>query len=172
MKNFNYCPNCTSANNEFKDNHRFECFDCGMVFYQNVASAVAVIIEKNNKILFTVRNQAPKKGMLDLPGGFTDPDESAENAACRELKEELNLDIQPENLRYLKSEPNSYVFKDVLYKTTDSIFCTTLPEQSHFELEKKEIQDIKWIEKSEIDLDKIGFDSLREAVAYYLKEKE
>jgi len=139
-----------------------------MVYYQNVAAAVAVIIEKNGEILFTVRNREPKLGMLDLPGGFTDPDESAEETCARELKEELDLDISSEEFKYFKSQPNNYLYKGIPYKTEDLIFTAKFPENAKLTLEESEIESVKWIEKSEINLEEIGFDSLRKAVQEYL----
>lgn len=170
MSFFNYCPNCASKNFEFIDNRKFECFDCGMVYFHNVATAVAVIIEKDGKILFTVRNREPKKGMLDLPGGFTEPDETTEDTCKRELKEELNLEILAEDFKFFMSHPNDYEYKKIPYKTEDLIFITRLPADAKFELEKAEIQAIKWIERSEINLDEIAFDSLRNAIIKYIKK--
>lgn len=171
MSFFKYCPNCASENFSFENNRRFECFDCGMVYFHNVAAAVAVIIEKNEKILFTVRNREPQIGMLDLPGGFTDPDESAEETCARELKEELDLDIVPNDFKYFMSQPNDYQYKKIPYKTEDMIFTTVLPDNVKFELEKSEILAVKWIEKSEIRFEEIAFESLRNAVKAYLKNK-
>jgi len=168
MSYFKFCPNCASQNIEFEDNRRFECFDCGMVYFQNVAAAVAVIMERNKEILFTVRNREPKLGMLDLPGGFTDPDENAEETCARELKEELGIDIPPEDFKYFKSQPNNYLYKGIPYKTEDLVFTAKFPENAEFKLEESEIQEIKWIKKSEINLEEIGFDSLRKAVEEYL----
>ena len=141
-----------------------------MVYYQNVAAAVAVIIEKEGKILFTVRNREPKMGMLDLPGGFTDPDESVEETCARELKEELNLDILPEKFTYFKSQPNNYLYKGIPYKTEDLIFTTQLPNSQEIILEHSEIQAIKWISKEEIHITDIGFESLQKAVQSYLEK--
>lgn len=140
-----------------------------MVYFQNVAAAVAVIIEKDGRILFTVRNREPKLGMLDLPGGFTDPDETSEETCARELKEELNLDISPAHFKYFKSQPNDYLYKGIPYKTEDLVFVAKFPEDAELKLEKSEIQSIKWIKKSEINLDEIGFDSLRKAVKEYVE---
>lgn len=169
MSYFKFCPNCASQNIEFENHRRFECFDCGMVYFQNVAAAVAVILERNNEILFTVRNREPKLGMLDLPGGFTDPDETSEETCQRELKEELNLEIPLENFTYFKSQPNNYLYKGIPYKTEDLIFIAKFPENAELKLEESEIREIKWIKKSEIRLEEIGFDSLRKAVEEYIE---
>lgn len=170
MSFFKFCPNCSSQNIEFENHRRFECFDCGMVYFQNVAAAVAVIIEKDEKILFTVRNREPKLGMLDLPGGFTDPDETSEETCARELKEELNLDISPTHFKYFKSQPNDYLYKGIPYKTEDLVFVAKFPEDAELKLEKSEIESIKWVKKSEINLEEIGFDSLRKAVKEYVED--
>lgn len=143
-----------------------------MVYYQNVAAAVAVIIEKEGNILFTIRNREPKLGMLDLPGGFTDPDESAEETCARELKEELNLELKPENFHYFKSQPNNYLYKGIPYKTEDLIFTAKLPESNQIILEESEIQEIKWIPKQEINIQDIGFESLQNAIKSYLEKNK
>lgn len=172
MDTFKYCPHCQSKNFEFPNHRRFECFDCGFVFYENVAAAVALILEKDGKILFTVRNKAPKKGLLGLPGGFVDPDETAEEACSRELKEEINLDIAPADFSYFESQPNDYEFGGFPYKTEDLIFTATFPKKADFKLQKEEIHDIQWIKKSELDLDKIAFKSLRKGISDYTQSNK
>ena len=92
---FTYCPHCGSKDIEFPNLVRFLCHQCGFVYYHNIAAAVAVIFRREREILFAVRNIDPDKGKLDLPGGFIDPDENAEAAACREVNEELGLEITP-----------------------------------------------------------------------------
>lgn len=171
MHAFKYCPNCKSDNFKFPDQRRFECHDCGMIFYQNIAAAVGIIIEHKEKLLFTIRNKNPKKGYLDLPGGFTDPNETAEETCARELKEELNIKIAPQHFKYFTSRPNIYEFKDFSYKTEDLIFTAEFPVETTVELEAEEIQAIKWIDRSEIDITKIAFKSLQSAVKAYLKER-
>lgn len=165
---FNFCPKCASKNIEFIDHREFRCFDCQMVFYQNLAAAVAVIIEKNEHILFVVRNQNPKKGYLDLPGGFVDPDETAEQACARELNEELGINLNPEDFTYFSSQPNLYIFKGIPYRTEDLVFTAKLEDGQDFSIEKNEIQSVRWIEKSEIKTERIGFDSLRKITDLYL----
>lgn len=169
MEYFNFCPNCRSAHISFENNRKLECSDCGMVYFHNVAAAVAVIVEKDDQILFTVRNRAPKKGYLDLPGGFTDPDETVEATCQRELKEELNVDFEWSDFQYFKSQPNDYEYRGVPYKTADLIFTAQFPKDAEITLEKDEIEAYRWISKSEINVDEIGFVSLQKAISAYLK---
>ena len=171
QKSFHYCPNCSSQNITF-DFRKFECADCEMVYYHNVATATAVIIRRDDEILFTVRNREPQYGKLDLPGGFTDPDETAEESCQRELKEELGIEIDLDNFKYLLSQPNNYLYKTIPYKTCDLVFEATLPSNVEFKLEEDEILDIKWIKLNEINLEEIGFVSLRKAVEHYIKNNK
>ena len=124
-----HCPQCGNTSLSWQSRKNFSCTDCGFVLYLNIAAAVAVIIEYQGKILFAVRKHDPGSGMLDLPGGFADPGESAEAAARRELREELNIDIK--DMRYLFSFPNQYSYKGIEYDTLDMIFLAkfdTIPE--------------------------------------------
>lgn len=167
-KFFQFCPKCGSSNHKFENHHRFECLNCGFVYYHNCAAAVMVIMRRDDKVLFTVRNNEPKKGKLDFPGGFVDPKESAQFAAKRELKEELDIDIEMEDLELLDTEPNDYKFRDILYRTLDIIFEIELKDDQKINLEKSEIQEAKWLSKDEIDMDEIGFDSMKAVVKKYI----
>lgn len=53
-----------------------------------------VIIEKNGKVLMLRRNYDPGKNKLDLLGGFIEKDESVEEAAIREAKEESGFEVK------------------------------------------------------------------------------
>lgn len=166
IKSFKFCPNCGHSINNF-DFRRMSCNNCDLVYYQNVAAAVAVILKKEDKILFTVRNKEPKKGMLDLAGGFTDPDESAERTCQRELEEELGVTIPLEDFNYFTSQPNNYEYKGIPYKTCDLAFVADFPDKEII-LEKEEIAEIKWISINDINLNDIGFDSLKRVVEMYI----
>ena len=113
MKTFNYCPSCGAKDVFFDGVKEVSCNDCSLTFFQNIATAVAVIMEYDEKILFTKRAEEPSIGMLDLPGGFVDPKESAEDAIRREIKEELKIKLG--TLEYFSSFPNIYKYKDVAY---------------------------------------------------------
>lgn len=167
-KFFQYCPKCGSSHHKFENHHRFECLDCGFVYYHNCAAAVMVIIRREDKILFTVRNNEPQKGKLDFPGGFVDPKESGQFAAVRELKEELDLNIKEEDLILLDTEPNDYEYLDILYRTLDVVFELDLKEDQKINLERSEIQEIKWLSIDEVNLSEIGFDSMKAVLKKHL----
>lgn len=56
--------------------------------YKLGASAIVI---SNSKYLLIKRGKEPSKGMYSFPGGHVEPNESLEDAAIRELKEETNL---------------------------------------------------------------------------------
>ena len=97
---FKICPMCGSNKIENHGNRKWMCPDCGFDLYNNVATAVGLIIQDINKnVLFEVRAKEPRKGFYALPGGFVDFDESAEEAAMRECREEIGVEI--DNVKYL-----------------------------------------------------------------------
>lgn len=170
MSFFKFCPSCASTHFSFPDNRRFLCADCGFTYYHNIAAAVALVFTFEDKVLFTVRNVDPDKGKWDLPGGFIDPNETAEEAACREIREELGLDLQPSDLKYVTTSPNNYLYKNVPYRTMDIFYECALPSDGINVAAEDEIQELVWVKRSEIDLEKIGFISIRKVIGeQYLK---
>lgn len=161
----NFCPNCKSEDFSFENDFKFHCKSCDFVLYHNIAAAVAVIIKHDDKILFTVRNVEPDKGKWDLPGGFIDPNENAEAAACRELKEELGLDLQASDLKYITTSPNNYLYKNVPYRTMDIFYEYEMDSNAIQIAAEDEIKDLIWVHSDEIQLDKIGFVSIRTVIA-------
>ena len=170
MSFFKFCLSCASTHFTFPDNRRFLCEDCGFTYYHNIAAAVALVFTFEDKVLFTVRNVDPDKGKWDLPGGFIDPNETAEEAACREIREELGLNLQPSDLKYVTTSPNNYLYKNVPYRTMDIFYDCALPSDVINVAAEDEIQELVWVKRSEIDLEKIGFVSIRKVIGeQYLK---
>lgn len=142
---FKFCPSCTSTHFTFPGNRRFLCDDCGFIYYHNIAAAVAIVFTFEDKVLFMVRNVDPDKGKWDLPGGFIDPNETAEGAACREIKEELGIEISTSDLKYITTSPNNYLYKNVPYRTMDIFFeCALTSDIIKVEAED-EIQELIWV---------------------------
>jgi len=169
MTFFKFCPSCKSTDFTFSNNVRFHCNACDFTYYHNIAAAVAIVFTFEDKILFTVRNVDPDKGKWDLPGGFIDPGENAEAAACREIKEELGLNISPNDLKYITTSPNNYLYKNVPYRTMDIFYECPLQTDMISITAEDEIQELIWVKRSEIDLEKIGFVSIRKVIGEKFK---
>ena len=169
MVSLKFCPQCGQESLKF-DGRKMTCDQCGFVFYNNTAAAVAVIIKCRDEIMLTKRNQEPGIGKMDLAGGFIDFEETAENACARELKEEMDIDIDQSKLRYVCGLPNTYPYKDVLYHTMDLFFEYEVAEKFDVTLEESEISAIRWISKENFNLDDIAFDSQKRFFEVYLKQ--
>ena len=116
-----FCPRCGSAHFQATGNRSFKCGDCSFDYYVNSSAAVAVLLfNEKGELLLTRRAIEPHLGKLDLPGGFIDPLESAEQAAVREIQEELGIPIH--SLKYFGSFPNEYVFSGYCVFTLDIAF--------------------------------------------------
>ncbi len=105
-----HCPRCAAALESGpvgSGETRLHCPACGLVIYDNPApTATAIVTRDDGAILFTRRAIEPAFGMLDLPGGFIELEESPEQAVKRELMEETGLEI--ELTGYLGTFPDRY----------------------------------------------------------------
>lgn len=125
LHQFTYCPKCGARTFVERNEKAKQCTACGFVYYFNPSSAVACFIRNpQGELLLVRRAKEPAKGTLDLPGGFVDMDESAEEAAHREVKEETGLELT--DCRYLFSIPNIYPYCGFDVHTVDMFFeCLT-----------------------------------------------
>jgi len=170
MKLLKYCPSCGKESLHWDGEKKWSCPECDFRLYSNVAGAVAVVIRCGDEIYLTRRNRDPKKGKLDLAGGFVDPKESAEETCKRELFEELQLSINISNLKYLTSLPNIYQYKEIDYNTIDLFYEYTVSEKFEVNLELSEISEAVWIPLRELNLDDIAFDSQKRFFENYVRK--
>jgi ADP-ribose pyrophosphatase YjhB (NUDIX family) len=131
-----------------------------------VAAAAAAILELDDKILLARRAQEPGLGLLDLPGGFIEPDETAEQGLRRELGEELNL--RPANLRYLCSLPNRYPWGGIEYRSLDLFFVARLESLTDLR-PSSEIAAVELISPESINFQEMAFESIRRGLEFYLR---
>ena len=121
LHQFIYCPKC-GANTFIERNEKAkQCTTCGFVYYFNPSSAVACFIRNTaGEILLVRRAKEPAKGTLDLPGGFVDMFESAEDAAHREVKRRNRTGYYQVPLSF--SIPNLYMYCGFEVHTVDMFF--------------------------------------------------
>ncbi len=162
---FKHCPFCGDRNISNHDVKALICQSCGGVYYHNAATAVAAIIECDDKIILTQRAYDPFKGMLDLPGGFCDYNESLEEALKREIREELNAEIVEMN--YYCSAPNKYYYKNVYYFSNDAFFICKIDSIADIKA-NDDVSDVLVVKPGRSELENIAFDSIRKVIEQYL----
>lgn len=95
MDGWRFCPRCGTRliERELGGLRRQACADghCGFVRWNNPAPVVAALVDYEGKVVLA-RNRAWPEKMFGLVTGFLERDESPEQAAAREVKEELNLE--------------------------------------------------------------------------------
>lgn len=72
-----------------------------MIAKKYIKVAAGVLQNENGEILFCSRKLADGEILWEFPGGKIEKGESASNAACRELAEELNLQVYPADTMYI-----------------------------------------------------------------------
>jgi NADH pyrophosphatase NudC (nudix superfamily) len=167
---FSYCPKCSSKSFKSRDNGRsFWCEDCHLNYYINNSAAVACLIfNDSGELLLTRRAFEPNKGMLDLPGGFVEPEESAEEAVFREIKEELNLEVT--KMEYLVSFPNMYPFSGMVVPTVDLAFCCEVDNLDELKPED-DVASVEFFHPDKIAMDDLCANSMRQIIHYYIKSR-
>lgn len=164
---FRFCPGCGSPGLRLEDGRFFSCAGCGLTYYLNAAAAVAGLIEDPRRgLLLTRRAREPRKGTLDLPGGFVDPGESAEQALAREVMEELNLEVI--STSFFDTFPNTYLYRGITYFTLDLAFICEVRDFNPLSAGDDALECF-FVPAGDIRLQDIGLDSIRSMVARYVR---
>jgi mutator protein MutT len=161
-KVFKFCPYCGNGGFAWNGSNAFTCPKCKQNFFINMASAVvAVIYNDNDELLITRRKNNPFEGLLDLPGGFVNIGETAENAVIREVKEELNIDVS--EYKFLTTFPNEYVFGGMQYFTEDIVFLCKVSDFSSISA-NDDISKYEFIPIDKINIAEIGLNSIKNLI--------
>ncbi len=159
---FQHCPRCGLPAPEVLPKAPFYCERCSFLYYFNPAiAAAALILREDGAALFIRRSKDPGRGKLAMPGGFIDPGESAEEGLRREVREEVNLEL--DRLEYFGSFPNEYAYRGVTYQVLDLYFFA----KTNLDHQAKALDDVdafEWVLPASVDLNQIAFSSMRTAL--------
>lgn len=169
LDKFGYCPKCGSRHFELNDEKSKRCENCGFVYYMNPSAATAAfILNEQGELLVERRAKEPAKGTLDLPGGFVDAGETAEEGIAREIKEETGLTV--ESVKYMFSLPNIYRYSDLDIHTLDLFFRCTIGYNQTPEA-ADDAAECQWIPLKDIHTEQFGLRSIRQALYKFLEDE-
>ena len=102
---------------------------------------VAAIIRQDNKIFATARGYGEFEGQWEFPGGKVEEGETPEQALAREIKEELETDIEVGDFLYTVE----YDYP-TFHLSMDCFWCKVLDG----DLVLKEAEAAKWLTKEDL----------------------
>lgn len=165
---FPLCPKCGNPFTKISARNTL-CKNCGLDYYVNPRPCNAIIIQdKNNRILLVKRAIDPAKGLWDLPGGFMDLDETAEESVVREAKEELGVNV--DDIQYLFSGYARYEYKGLNYHTLGFVFTAKIVSgdvKPH-----DDVAEIQFFSADEIPWDELAFPVLKRTIQHYLQNRK
>lgn len=100
-----YCPYCGDAleRRVFEDRTRGYCDACEEFIFQRPAVTAWTVVVDDRKAVWVNPKDKRANRPWTLPGGFLEVDESAAEGAARELREETNLAVPPDDLELLRT---------------------------------------------------------------------
>ena len=167
-ESFRHCPRCQRPEPDIRNQREMRCSGCGLRFFFNVAAACGAFIFIGDQLVLCVRGHDPGKGLLDVPGGFIEFDETLEEGLIREIREELGIEVT--DLHYLTSAPNRYVFAGVPYRTADVFYlCEAMNPEALQAAD--DVADIVLVKPEAVNPAEFAFDSTRLAFQILMEQR-
>ena len=138
-----YCPLCASllTSKEIDGKDRFTCLadSCSFIYWNNPIPVVCIIAETKEGIVLANNVTAPP-GVFSVISGFLEASEEPQEAAVRELKEELGL--RAEEVNFLGA--NSFAAANQILLTYH------IKAQGDITL-NEELRDFKIVQRNELN---------------------
>jgi ADP-ribose pyrophosphatase YjhB (NUDIX family) len=163
---YRFCPKCGAplSRRRLKDfePERLVCTGCMFVMYLNPKVAAGTVVEYEGGIVLLRREIDPRAGFWVHPGGFVDRGETLEQAAKRETREEVGLEVEITGLLGAFSFHDS----EVVVVTFAAQVVSGEPAVGDESLEVRAFDplDLPW--------DELAFPSTRLALKEYLRTRD
>ena len=161
-----YCSICgtklsAQANSVGTINGDYTCNKCNAVYRNTPKIIVLNLIEYQGKVLLCKRAIKPKQGCWTLPGGYMENNETVENAAIREAKEETGVAVDKVELYCLFNCPiiNQVYFVYRSRAKNDDAFST------------EESLESKYFAECDVPWDELSYQLMRQVLDHYFHDK-
>lgn len=138
-QNTKYCGVCGGLMH-FDTDISKKCEQCGKEIWPQLATAIIVLIRKDNEVLLVHANSF-RDDHYGLVAGFVETGETLEEAVYREVMEETGLHIT--NLRYFGSQPWPYPCGLMVGFTADY-------DSGKIHLQRSELSKGSWFDKDHL----------------------
>ncbi len=163
----NFCSHCGSDRLELKippldSRPRYVCVACGTIHYVNPKVVVGCLPVYEGRVLLCRRSIEPRSGLWNLPAGYLESGETAEEGARRETREEACADVEILRLHTLYNLPHI----DQVY-----LFFLARLHQPTFGV-GEETLEVGLFAETEVPWQDIAFSSTEFALRHYFAERE
>ena len=162
-----FCNKCGKKFESFTNNNwEMKCGHCNKVYFPRIDPVIIVIIINNNETLIGRSHHFPVN-LYSCLAGFVELGETLENAAMREIKEEVGLNIY--DIKFITNQP--WPFPSSLM-----IGLSAKTKDRKLIIDKNEIEDACWVSKEDLKLVLNGktdnfIPARKGTIARYLLEK-
>ncbi len=120
------------------------CGACGYEHYLNARpTASLIVLDGAGRFLALRRARPPREGLWETPGGFCDGWEEPADAARREAREELGVEVELGG--FVGMYVGDYEFQGERLPVLDCFFLAYLPEGARLRLDPAESSEATWL---------------------------
>jgi ADP-ribose pyrophosphatase YjhB (NUDIX family) len=165
IKSMNFCSNCGSRvvlkvpEDDFLPRH--VCDHCGTIHYLNPKIVVGCVPEYEGRILLCKRGIEPRLGFWTIPAGFMENDETLEQGAAREAREEAQIEVEIGTLLLLAN---------VTHARQIHVFFRARMLNSHFGVTHESLE-VKLLDERDIPWSELAFPSTEYALRSFVADR-
>src|SRR6201991_2586530 len=134
-----FCANCGTRTSMTQGGWNRDCPSCKVEHFPRTDPVVIMLVTSGDKCLLGRQAQFPPS-MWSCLAGFVEAAETIEDAVCREILEESN--IQCTDVRYYMTQPWPY-------PSSLMIGCTARATTTDIIVDKSELEDSRWFSRDE-----------------------
>lgn len=163
-KAYKFCPVCSNPLN-LKEERVLVCKNGHKLYINPVPCNAAIIENEIGEILLVKRKYDPNKGFWDWPGGFINPGENLEQSVKREIKEELNIEIEIDKIVGIYND--EYLYQGINFPTIGMVVSVKIVSGKISPSD--DVSGYKFFPRSEVLKQKLAFKTIKQGISDYLK---